>query len=435
MNTKLYLVLSLAFLTQVLHAQETVKLSKAEALATVVNGNLAIKIAEQEVIGAQAQYQQTGAVLIPEISISYTGLSTTNPLMAFGSKLNQEILTPEDFDPALLNDPDRITNYATSIDIRQPLINVDGIYQRKAAKTKLQSLELRALRTKDQKLFQVEIAYMQLQLAYKAQAVLSKAVVAAKANKKIADDNFREGYLNTADVLALEVRVAEVQNRLINAQNDIQNISNQLSFLLGNTSELLYIATDSLTVENAVVESRDISTERSDIKAMRLASDAYLASNKATKMAFLPRLNAFGSYQLYDDQLFQGGANGYIIGAQISWNILEGSKRFGERQKSASDFVKSQLQYEQYVSHNKTELNKAERMLASTQDKLKLTELALKQSRESLRIRRNRFKEGLEKTADLLFAEAQVAEKELNYYQTVYELNYAISHIEFLTQK
>src|SRR5690606_40791856 len=73
---------------------------------------------------------------------------------------------------------------------------------------------------------------------------------------------------------------------------------------------------------------------RSDIKAMQLASSAYESAYKASKMAFLPRLNAFGSYELHDDQLFQGQANGYTFGAQLSWNIFEGSKRFGEAQKS-----------------------------------------------------------------------------------------------------
>ncbi len=37
----------------------------------------------------------------------HTGISTTNPLMAFGSKLNQEILTQADFNPDLLNNPEQ----------------------------------------------------------------------------------------------------------------------------------------------------------------------------------------------------------------------------------------------------------------------------------------------------------------------------------------
>lgn len=61
--------------------------------------------------------------------------------------------------------------------------------------------------------------------------------------------------------------------------------------------------------------------------------------------------------------------------------------------------------------------------------------MALEQSEESLRIRTNRFKEGLEKTSDLLTAETQYAQKELEYYQTIFEHNYAQAYLQFLTKE
>ena len=97
----------------VIHAQETVPVSKTDILAKVAKNNSAIKISQQEFIAARADYRQTNAIFLPNISASHTGISTTNPLMAFGSKLNQEILTQNDFNPALLNDPENIQNFAT----------------------------------------------------------------------------------------------------------------------------------------------------------------------------------------------------------------------------------------------------------------------------------------------------------------------------------
>ena len=74
-------------------------------------------------------------------------------------------------------------------------------------------------------------------------------------------------------------------------------------------------------------------------------------------------------------------------------------------------------------------------MLLDAENKLELTDLALEQSNESLRIRTNRFKEGLEKTSDLLIAEMQYAQKQLEYYQTVFEYNYAQAYLQFLTKE
>lgn len=418
-----------------LNAQEIVQISKAEVLSKVTEENQTIKISQETFNEAKGDYRQTNAIFLPNITVSHTGISTTNPLMAFGSKLNQGILTPADFDPALLNNPERTQNFATLIEVKQPLVNVDGFLQRKAAKVKMEAMSLQTQRTTDYLAFEVDNAYMQLQLAYKLVDVMEKALEAAQSNKQLADNSFKQGYLQRADVLAVEVRVTEVMNQLQTAKSNVENASNYLSFLMNESNAVIYRPSDSLVVNSSYsAVPYQISTERSDIKALSLASDAYKNMHKADNMTFLPTLNAFGSYELYDDTMFQGGANGYVVGAQLSWTVLDGTKRFGKIQKSRAAYEKSKLQYEQYVSQSQLELNKAKRMFMDAENKLQLSKLAMEQSQESLRIRTNRFEEGLEKTSDLLVAEAQFAQKQLEYYQTIFEYNYAQAYLQFLTK-
>ena len=435
MKKYIYIPLLVFVFSITVKAQDIVPIAKSDVLSKVSENNTSIKISEEEFNAARADYRQTNAVFLPNITASHTGIATTNPLMAFGSKLNQEILTQNDFNPTLLNDPSQIENYATKLEIQQPLINLDGIYQRKAAKSKMEAMSLKTERTQDYLVFEVDKAYMQLQLAYKAVAVLEKALEAANANKKLADDSFKQGYLQRADVLNVEVRVTEVQNQLQTAKSNVQNASNYLSFLMNDDTYVVYTPTDELNIATFTLEDKMVSENRSDIKAMQLASNAYEAMNKADKMAFLPRLNAFGSYELYDDKIFKGDANGYLFGAQLSWDLFQGSKRFGKVQKSKAEFEKSKLEYKQYVSQSNLELNKAKRAFLDADNKLKLTTLALQQSEESLRIRTNRFKEGLEKTSDLLIAETQYAQKKLEYYQTIFEYNYTQAYLQFLTKE
>ncbi len=418
-----------------IQAQELVSISKLEVLSKVSENNTSIKISKEEFNQARADFRQTNVLFLPNITASHTGIATTNPLMAFGSKLNQEILTQNDFNPNLLNNPSQIQNFATRFEIQQPLINVDGMFQRKAAKSKMDAMALKTQRTQDYLVFEVKKAYMQLQLAYKAVEVLEKALEAANSNKKLADNSFKQGYLQRADVLNVEVRVTEVKNQLQTAKSNVQNASNYLSFLMTDDNYVIYTPSDELTLETSTIQNQSISENRSDIKAMQLASNAYKALNKADKMAFLPTLNAFGSYEIYDDEIFKGDANGYLFGAELSWNLFQGSKRIGKAQKSKSQFEQSKLEYQQYVSQSNLELNKAKRTFLDAENKLKLNRLALEQSEESLRIRTNRFKEGLEKTSDLLMAETQYAQKQLDYYQTIFEYNYAQAYLQFLTKE
>lgn len=130
-------------------SQDTLTISKKEIGQKALDKNLQIRIANENFKSAQADFRQSNALFLPSITASHTAISTTNPLMAFGSKLNQEILTASDFNPALLNDPTKTQNFATKIEVLQPLINVDGMYGRQAAKSKMEAFQLQTERTKE----------------------------------------------------------------------------------------------------------------------------------------------------------------------------------------------------------------------------------------------------------------------------------------------
>ncbi len=436
MTNKLFLFsIAVLGLLQGLNAQTIQPIAKSEVMSRLTK-NSSVNIAEQEFKQAKAEYRQTNSVYLPTVTASHTAFSTTNPLMAFGSKLNQEMLTANDFNPDLLNNPKHIENFATKIDIQQPILNFDGMLKRKAAKSKMQSMELQQQRTSEYLTLDVEKAYMQLQLTYKSLDVLEKAQKTADANLKLAENSFKQGFLQKADVLNVQIRVAEVNNQLLSAKSAVQNASDYLSFLMNDADgDVVYLPTDSLTVSSFQGDTEvAVNESRSDIKAMQLASTAYEFMNKADKMSFLPRLNAFGSYELYDDKIFTRSANGYLFGAQLSWDIFQGSKRIGQLQKSSAESEKAKLQYDQYVSQSIVELKRAKRMLTDAENKLNLSQLSIEQSAESLRLRSNRYREGLEKTSDLLLSESQYAQKQLEYYQTVFEYNYAVAYLQFLTK-
>ena len=179
LSTLLVFISILFFNLLKVHSQQEISISLNDVLEKVDNNNHTVKIAEQNYNAAKADFNQTNSILLPNISISHSAISTTNPLMAFGSKLNQEILTQADFNPALLNDPDEIKNFTTKIEVQQPIFNADGIFMRKAAKAKMNAFELQTTRTKDAMKLEVTKAYMQLQVAYKAVEVLEKAKEAA----------------------------------------------------------------------------------------------------------------------------------------------------------------------------------------------------------------------------------------------------------------
>ncbi|WP_339833711.1 TolC family protein [uncultured Flavobacterium sp.] len=437
MNTKLIVTFfgffALAFSAS---AQDTIAISKKEILEKVNDNNLQIKIAEKNAASAKADYNQSNSLFLPSITASHTAISTTNPLMAFGSKLNQEILTASDFNPALLNNPNKTQNFATKIEVLQPLINVDGFYGRQAAKSKFEAFQLQTERTKEYLQLEVNKSFMQLQLAYKAVEVLEKANATAQANLKLVENYAKQGMLQKTDLLSVQVRVNEVKNQLQYAKSNVQNASDYLAFLLNedNTNKVFKPTEDIEKVIEISSFDPKLISNRKDILAMDKSVEAYGQMTQMNKMGFLPRLNAFGTYELYDTKIFQTGAKGYTVGAQLSWSVFDGYKTIGKYQKAKADYDKAQTESDQYKAKSQLELNKTNRQLLDAENKVNLSKLALEQSQEAYRIRENRFKEGLEKTTDLLNSETLQFQKELEYLQAVFEYNFTQKYLEFLTQ-
>jgi outer membrane protein TolC len=417
-------------------SQDTLSISKNDLVQKLSDKNLQIKIAEKTYQSAKADYNQSRSLFLPNITISYTGISTTNPLMAFGSKLNQEILTQADFDPTLLNDPATTQNFATKFEIQQPLINVDGIYGRRAAKAKMEAFQLQTERTKEYLELEVSKAYMQLQLAYKAIHVLEKANTTGKSNLKLVENYFKQGLLQKSDLLNVQVRVNEIANQLQYAKSNIQNASDYLAFLLNEESkDKIYKPSDELENVITIEEiNTSLSENRKDIQAMTKSTSAYQKMVMSSKMNFLPRLNAFGSYEMYDKNLIGTSAQGYLVGAQLSWNVFDGYKSVGKLDKAKADFQKAEVETEQYKKQSQLELNKTNRQLKDAENKVNLSQLAFEQSQEAYRIRQNRFAQGLEKTTDLLQSETQMIQKELEQLQSVFEYNFTKQYLQFLTK-
>lgn len=429
----LFLFLSLNFS---LFSQKTNNIiSLNEAKSKAKENNASLKISQQDFAIANANYEQTRAVILPRFNLSNTSTFTNNPLNAFGFKLLQKTVSASDFNPVLLNDPGQVENFNTRIEVLQPLINVDGWKKRKAANLQVLAASLQAERSGDYLELEVIKTYMQLQLAYKSVEVLQKARETAEANQKVAKNNLEQGLLQNADYLNVEVRASDIENQLLYAQSNVKNASDYLAFLIGDNSENVYIPDESLTIEvSGFNEFSSFNAQRNDIKAMQFGVEAQEEMLKSSKMSFIPRANAFANYEWNDAEVFGFNANNYLFGLQLSWDIFDGYKNIGKIHAEKAQLEKATLQKDRYIEQSKMELSKTKRQLKDVMNTVKLSKLALDQSEEALRIKSNRFEQGLEKTADLLFVDTQFQQKQLDYLNAIYNYNYTLAYLNFLTK-
>ena len=428
----LYLIMTIP-----LFAAAGENLSLNEALVLAQRNNFDVRLAGSEKDAAQGDANKTNSVFLPQISVSSTYAATNDPLNVFGFKLKQAGVTQSDFNPTLLNDPKRYDNYSTKIEFKQPIINFDGFWGRGAAKDALRAVEQKEVRTRQYAAFEVKSKYYELVLARQSLAVINTSLDAARANREQAKNYFDQGMIKQSDYLFAQVRLLELESKRTETENALHNAEAALRFVIGSENSTEIIPTDTLALPAARVDSvniADINERRSDMLAMQYGVDATSGMVRMNQFKFLPSLNAFGSYEWNDRELFGKKGKSWMVGAMVKWDIFTGFDQVGEIQKAEAKHESAKTELDKARTKNRNDIETAFRNLQSTKQRIALSQEAVQQASENFRILSDRYANGLEKTSDLLNAEAALANARLNHLQALYYYNVTAFMLDFLTE-
>ncbi|MCE5226508.1 MAG: TolC family protein [Porphyromonadaceae bacterium] len=415
-----------------LNAQTPIKkLQLNEAIQLAEANNKTLKESGLNSSIASEKYKQSSAMFMPQVDLSYSALFTDNPLNAFGFNLQQGTVTAADFDPSKLNNPSLTKDFGSKIEVMEPLINPDLFYQRKAAKKGKEIAELQKMRTSEYVAFQVKQTYMELALAYDAKEVIGRALATSAEGLKRAQSFYDEGLIQRTDLLDAQIFNSKLETDLSQATNSIQDISDRLSLVMGTETGIQYTIDKVTETAEADFSYND---HRTDFVAMNKAIEAQTMMKQASKMNFLPKLNAFGSYQYNDSKFAQFDKGSYLVGIKLSWNIFNGMRDKRSINISNYEIQKLNTQLSQQKDEAKAELMKSTRALETLSKETVNNQLMVEQAREALRILQDRYSEGLVSTTDLLRSQTQLAQTELALTQSVFKKNVTKAYIELLTE-
>jgi outer membrane protein TolC len=322
---------------------------------------------------------------------------------------------------------------------------LDGRAKKDALIAKKNALQQQSINVQKTLRHQVIQTYLQLQLNYEMIKVLQVAKSTAVANLKLTKDNLEAGYVKMVDVLAVELMISNLDHQLLETNQNIQNTSDQLSFLMGDSFDnnldefsisIWYQPIDTLSeLDQSALLMEEISTDRSDLLAVQYNINAQQNQLTALQKADAIRLNAFGSYELNNSLDFKEAQHGYLIGMQASWRIFNGNKDKSAVQKAQIELEKYQTVLNQLTEKNKLELEIAKRKMTQAQSKISLTKKAIAQAKEVLRIKSNRYAEGLVLTTEILDAATKVAQMQMDYKEAVYQYRKTHEQILFYLEK
>ena len=419
-------------------APTALRLSVDEALSRARNESFSVRSSQAAERATRARKRQSLGVFLPQLTLSEQGFASTDPVNAFGFKLKQERFTQQDLAFSALNEPDRVDHFATQIEVRQPILNLDGLFERRAAADATRAAAKKSQWTRSMVTFQVKKGYYGLLLAERRVTVIDSALDAARANRDQAQALYEEGIINRADQLAAEVRVSELESGRTEAVAARRNAADRLRFLIGIEEDVEITPTDSLALEQASLDPisvRAVNKQRSDMQALRFQADAAREKVRSRWLAFVPTLNAQGTTGWYDDSPFGTRGQSWTAGVSLSWSVFEGYQQIGQAQQAEAELQRAEIALQQQSLQNEVEIKSTRRDIEAARERIDQARRAVEQAEESLRIRSDRYGEGMARTTDLLQAEATLAERRLAYLKALYDHNVAVYRLEMLTER
>ncbi|MBN8686694.1 MAG: TolC family protein [Chitinophagales bacterium] len=412
--------------------QPAVLLTLKEATDSTLANNRDLGLNRLDEKIATAKTKEMDAIYLPQADFSFTALSSNNPLNAFGFKMQQQVVQQKDFNPDLLNKPGASGDYSGRLQVKQPLLNMDLVYMRKAVTAQEGIYRLKTKRTAEYLTYEVEKAYLQLQLVYEAEKVLKEALRSANAMYTFTNNRVQEGLMQKSDALNVKVWIHTVETNLAETASNIRNASDYLSLLMGRPLGTVYTA-EPVQSGNTESAATTIPEDRADFAAMKKAMEAGSLMIKSAEKSYLPRINAFASYQVNDYRLTGFGAGSYLAGLQLSWDIFKGNSTKNKISTQQTELSKLAGQLANQQAQSQLELNKTNRDLEDARFKIRQQSAAIDNATEALRILQDRYEQGLVNSTDVLQAQTQLSQQQLGKAQAVFSFNSTAAYIRFLT--
>jgi outer membrane protein TolC len=315
------------------------------------------------------------------------------------------------------------------IDVRQDLYDFGARSSRyEAASTALDMASLNIDRVKNIVALDFIIAYFDLLETEKMELVGEKEVERLISHLSMAQSLYKEGVITRNDLLQAEVRLSDAQQRLLTTTNmravNASRINNILSLPLKNAVRVADVAGEP-SYEADIDRAWGIAEkQRIELKTIDRELKINDLERAARRSEYFPKIFAEGGLNYTENSYMVHEANlSFMLG--LNFNIFEGGSTKAEVAKI--DYQREQIleQRQKLVDDIKLDVEKSWLDMKNAAERIKVTRDAIKQGEENLKINKERYREGVGTSTDVLDAITLLTTAETNCYRAEYELRRA----------
>jgi len=434
---KLTLLFSFAVLLHCFFTENALsaeKLTLQQSIDLAVKQSVLINSAKEGVKGAEAQKKEAFTGFLPKFSTSYSYTrfneqptsTVTLPSLPSTSPFTMPVGTQD--------------NYTWAFEAKQPLFAGGGIvanYQSNRLGVDIAAADETAVLQNT--ILDVKVAYFTILKTEKFLDVAKQSVEQLEAHRKMAQDFFNVGVIPRNDLLRAEVELANSLQNLLRAENSVEMAKAKFNTVLRRDVNIPTEVVDILQLKpltKSLSECQKLAMEnRPEIKSYTLKVEQSQKMVNLTKSEYYPTINAVGHYERFGDTpgvsgtTYKDRENWYVMGV-ASWNFWEWGRtknrvdvsRSRENQAAyALDNIKDQVTLE--VKNEWLTLNERQKQVAVAQK-------AIEQAEENYRISRERYREQVGTSTDVLDAETLLTREKFNYFNALSDYNISIARLE-----
>ncbi len=396
-------------------------LSLEDCLRLALKRHPRLKVAKETVFEARFREKVALKDFLPRLSTTYT--------YSHYRDRNTVVILNRDI-PISSQD-----TYQWQVVLNQPVFHGLALWARhRLAALEVDISRAEELRARQELVYAVKEAYFQLLEARRRLEEVSLAVKRLKAHFDDAEAFYSQGLINRADLLQAKVAYMEGRHGLVRAQNAVRLARARLNILLQEDINHPLEIVDSLD-QPVIFPSFKEALQRAQKRRPEVVS-ASLALEKArqgvrlAKSAYYPWVDLVATYQRQGnspdlERNPYGLTENVIFMAEVRWRLFEWGKTGDEVAAALARLRKAEALRKEILDQIALEVKAAYLGLEEARERLKVTRAALEQAEENFRLHRERYREQLASSTEVLDAEHLLFKARINHLTALVELHLA----------
>lgn len=436
----MFLLVFILLLSPLSRAQESKGFTLEESIQYALKHNKQIQNARFDEYIAQSRVKEVLGGGMPQVNgsadLQYFVELPTNILPGiFNPKVDpatgQPLVDPDTGQP-IPGDPLEVQfgfpwNSTAGVQVNQLLADGAFFLGLKAAKSYVSLSEIASNRSQEEVALAVSKAYYQAMITKEQLSILDANL--QRINRLFSETKAlnTEGFAEKIDVDRLQISVTNLELEKARIVRFAAMAKNLLKFQMGMPIDTEIELTEEVEdYTQAPSQLEDFSTfnldNRIDYRLLQSQRELEAFNSKRFKVAGLPSLYAFGSYQFNaqrnDFSFFDTDQKWFpisVVGLQLNVPIFDGFRRRAQYQQSQITIKKLDNQAEMLQNSIYLELSNAQSALQSAYDNLSRYQDNITLAKEVFRVSQIKYKEGVGSSLEVNEAENQLKEAESYY--------------------